>query len=333
MTLMNADKGYMLVACLACAACVGRTSTAAEPNEAIRPRVGQGDIATAGDSRPENLESQAAAAIRESAAAFVAAYNAHELEALVAGFASEAEFITEEGESIVGRDAIGRYFAEAFAQSPEAQIALDVETARVIASGAAIEEGVVEVWPSPGKSAVVSRYMALHVQRDGRWLIAWSRDFPASAAAVSAAGPLESLDWLVGDWVGETEGAYTRVNCRWLDNRRYLLQEFTIRLSGRSTISCTSRIGWDPQARKIVSWTFDSNGGFSEARWVPAGDRWLVKSQGVTHRGRVSSATSVVRRIDADTIAWKSRDRADGPLLPSDSATVVLKRRAPPPEN
>ena len=115
--------------------------------------------------------------------------------------------------------------------------------------------------------------------------------------------------------------------------------------AGRPRPSGSMRIGWDPATQQIKSWTFDTEGGYSEALWtgyVPRETvpgvadnekqmRWLLKSHGVTARGREFSGTSVLRQIDAATLSWESRDRVEGGTLVPDRGPLLVKRRPPPP--
>ncbi|MGQ0635302.1 MAG: SgcJ/EcaC family oxidoreductase [Planctomycetaceae bacterium] len=273
------------------------------------------------------------AAVRHSAQAFVAAYNAHDAAAVAQGFAADAEFVGEDGLPIRGREAIQRHFAATFARFPDARISIEIESIQSIAPNAVVEEGRVEFRPEADRLPLTNRYSAVHVQQQGRWLLSRVRDFPVSGDRPTARDALPALDWLVGDWVEETEAAYVRLSCRWVDGRNYLLQEFKIRMTDQPTVTGSTRIGWDPLAQEVRSWTFDSSGGFSNARWTPAPGGWLVKSQGVTHSGRLAAATTLLKKIDGQTFAWESRDRLEPRWLPTSTDAVVFKRRAPPAAN
>ena len=129
----------------------------------------------------------------------------------------------------------------------------------------------------------------------------------------------------------EDEASHVATSCKWVDRKNYLLQEFTMRIGSHEPITGTTRIGWDPHTQQVKSWTFDSDGGYSESLWTTGEDKWVLKARGVTHSGRSFSATSVVRRVDTATISWESRDRIEGGVVVPDRPPIIIKRRPPPP--
>ena len=70
-------------------------------------------------------------------------------------------------------------------------------------------------------------------------------------------------------------------------------------------------IGWDPAAKTIRSWTFDSNGTFAEATWEQKGDRWFLRNRGVLPDGRPATMINVMKQVD-DELVHLADDRADG---------------------
>jgi uncharacterized protein (TIGR02246 family) len=302
-----------------------------EPKSRTEPQIKARSKVAAKSGESSAAEPAADAAVRESAKRFVANYNKHDAKSAAADFAPMAEFITENGTVIRGREAIERHFAAVFMEAPQAHLELQIESIRLVTSNVAIEEGRVEFVARPRTPAETSRYSALHVYQDGQWWLARTRDFSADAAALSNHERLTELEGLVGEWMEEGEDAFVATNCKWSNNRNYLLQEFTIRIGAASPVTGSTRIGWDPLTRQIKSWTFDSDGGYSEALWTRGLDQWVLKSQGVTHLGRSYSRTSILRHVDQGTLSWESRDRVEGGAVVADRRPVVVKRRPPPP--
>lgn len=276
-------------------------------------------------------EHEAEAAVNASAKSFAEAYNRHDAKAIAAGFTTSAEFVTEEGTVLHGREAIEQHFAAVFTDVPDSRVALRVEAVRVIADNVVVEEGTVSSVSNGDALPEHSRYVAVHVKQEGRWLVARTRDFPHDSDVNSNYDHLRGLEFLVGDWMGEGENILTRTSCQWIDDRNFLLQEFTVEVSARMAVKGTTRIGWDPQLKQVRSWTFDSQGGLSEGVWTHVGDEWLLKTRGVTHLGHSSSSTTILRRIDASTLQWESRDRVDGVGLTTNIKPILVKRRPPPP--
>ena len=117
---------------------------------------------------------------------------------------------------------------------------------------------------------------------------------------------------MVGEWVEERPDASVRLSCRWAEGGNFLLREVTVKREGKPVMSISQRIGWDPLARQIRSWEFDSAGGFGEGRWSRDGDRWTIKHTGVQAEGTVSSATNIMTNERPDVVRWVSTDRVVG---------------------
>jgi hypothetical protein len=86
-------------------------------------------------------------------------------------------------------------------------------------------------------------------------------------------------------------------------------------------------IGWDPVAKQIRSWVFDSDGGFSEGNWTRKGDRWLIHQLGTLPDGSKTSAVNVIKQIDNDSFTWQSVDRSvNGEMLPQVDEVLITRK-------
>ncbi len=268
-------------------------------------------------------------AIRQTVAAFTKAYNAHDAKALAALFTTDAEIVGERGNVSQGRAAIERAFAGLFGDYPKTQIEIAIGSIRFLGAGVAIEDGFSTVkheLTTPGERV---RYSVVHVKQDGKWQMASARDLADNEA--KGIGELEQLGWLVGEWVDESpEGLLTTVY-RWSDNRHFILGEFTMQIAGRSALTGSQRIGWDPAAKTVRSWVFDSEGGFSEGIWARNKAQWTIKLSGVTRDGRQSSATNVITQLRSDRYSFESHDRIVGGEVAGNSSEIVVVRQPPKP--
>ena len=270
-------------------------------------------------------------AIRASAEAFTKTYNNHNARAIAELFAMKAEIVAEDGTLTRGREAIEKAFAEVFKEHPKVAVQCDIESIRLLTPNIGVEEGLIRSKNSPEDPEDVSSYVTVHVKVEGKWLVASVRDFEAPAPEPTAHDRLEELAWLVGEWVDESPQGVVHTSCQWDDSGNFLMQTFDIRVAGRSAMSGTMRIGWDAVSKQIRSWVFDSQGGHTEGTWLRDGDEWIVKAHGSTSAGEVASAVNIYRRVDGDTIAWRSQERTlDGERL-DDIPAVTIKRRPPPP--
>jgi uncharacterized protein (TIGR02246 family) len=266
--------------------------------------------------------------IRAADDAFVAGYNKGDAKALAALFTEDAEVAELEGERYQGRDVIEGRLAETFAASPGVKIALEIEAIRFLSPDVAKEEGLSRVTSAQG-SAESRRFTVLYVKRDGRWLISSVREEPDPL--VRPHDRLKELEWMIGDWVDEAPDSVVHLNCRWTEDENFLVRTFTVKFQGKPVMSVTQRIGWDPLARQIRSWDFDSEGGFGEGLWSGGGDRWVIKHAGVRPEGAAASATNIMIRERADRMRWVSLDRVIGSEPVEDEVSYVLVRVPPAP--
>jgi uncharacterized protein (TIGR02246 family) len=285
--------------------------------------------AKASASAPASPRLADEAAINANDEAFVKAFNAGNARALAATFTDDAEVIDEENHATEGREAIRAQFAAYFETNPGAKLSLHTESLKFLGPETALLRGRAEVAPSDGSASDSSRYTVVFVKRDGKWLQASVRDEYEQAA--SNHERLKPLEWLVGEWVSESDESLVSTTCEWADNKSYLLRSFTVQMQGKPAMTGQQRIGWDPLTRQFKSWVFDSEGGYGEGFWSHDGDRWSIKAHGVRHDGKFSSATQVVTRVSKDMIRWKSVDRTAGGKAAPDVDEFVLVRKPPKP--
>ncbi len=266
--------------------------------------------------------------LQASAEAFVKAYNAHDAKSLGNLFLAESLVYDEDAKLFQGREQIVAAFAAVFEANPEIRIELAIGSVEAIGPMMAVETGVSTTTAAPDAVPERSRYVALHVAREGVWKIALIRDMPAEP---SSAERLLPLAWLVGEWVDESRGGRVSTVCRWDDSRCFLLQEITVHRAGRSEMKISQRIGWDPQAKSIKAWMFDSEGGFGESLWTPTAAGWLIKATAVQPDGASASATNFVEIDGFDAYGWRSVDRiVAGELQPDVEVRVVRRPELPP---
>jgi uncharacterized protein (TIGR02246 family) len=292
----------------------------------------QDESGKAQPARPQarNASNQAdEKAIRDVLAAFARSYNAGDAKALAALFDQDAQVELEDGTILEGRDAIERQFAAILGEGPRGTIELTTDSLTFLGTDAALEEGTSTVkYAEGGETPEIGRYTVLYVKRDGKWLHHRVRELPVERTPYDH---LKELEWMVGEWVTENSDSIVHTTCKWTDNKCYLLREFTVQIAGQPAMTGTQRIGWDPRAKQIRSWVFDSEGGFAEGLWAREGNQWIVKSSGVLRDGRTVTATQIVTYRNQDASTWASTDRTIGGEVVPDIDAFVLVRKPPQP--
>jgi uncharacterized protein (TIGR02246 family) len=269
-------------------------------------------------------------AIQAVDAAYARAYNAGNAPALAALFTDDAEVIGENREPLRGRATIEQIFGSTFQSRPGAAITIAPASLRFFGPDVAQEEGRTLVKTATDDSPSSHHYSALLVKQGNHWMYSSVREEPETG--LSHHERLRELEWLVGDWIDESPDSVVQTTCHWTEDQNFLIRDFTVRVRGKSIMRVSERIGWDPSTRQILSWVFDSEGGFGSGRWSRRGSEWVIKSTGIMRDGRTATATHVLTRVNPQTARWASVQRTVGDQVVPDRAEYVMVRKPPQPQ-
>jgi uncharacterized protein (TIGR02246 family) len=223
-------------------------------------------------------------------------FNRHDVPAVAARWTEQGENLDlDTGETTAGRDAVRDVFAALFTADDDAAIDIDVQAIRPVRGDVAVVDGNSTVRFGDGTRAG-SRFSAVMVRQDGRWMLDSVRE-SADPAAAHAGRPLEQLEWLVGAWEDPAPGTGVRTRCFWSAGRGFLVRTHAVSSPAATAEvaagipallpeaetadrEVTEIIGWDPESQVIRSWVFTSAGRFAEGTWTPTSDGWRVRLEG-----------------------------------------------------
>jgi uncharacterized protein (TIGR02246 family) len=283
---------------------------------AAKPDAPKPDAAAKSDSAADEK------AIRATADAFVAAFDAGDAKAIGALFTPDAQYTDEDGQEFRGRAEIEQEYAGVFKSNRGATMTVIIESIRMLGTNVAIEKGVAKVKPAKGE-ATASRYTVVHVKRDGNWLMAVGHDAPY--VDVANGEYLKDLEWLIGDWAPRSKNQPLHIKFDWLAQKNFIRNTFRITKDDEQSLTGGQIIGWNPKLGKIVSWHFDAQGGFGNDVWTKDGEKWVIEASGTFRDGSESSSVNILTPIDANTFTWQSIDRKlEGVSIPdTDPVTIV----------
>ncbi len=267
-------------------------------------------------------------ALQRESEATVKAFNAGDAAALAAMFLETGELVDEAGTVHAGKGVITELFAGFFRRFPKSTLEMLVTSSRPVGETLAVEEGQRRITTADGETAQV-RYVTLRSKQGDRWPIASYHEFTDDPLP----GPqemLQSVSWLVGDWVDEGPDGRTAISFRWSDDGNFLLGDYTMSAAGAGESKSVQRIGWDPATGQLRSWTFDSDGGFTEGRWDATDAGWVVKSAATMPDGVTGFATLMISVKDTDHFVVRGTDRIVGGVEEPDFE-VTVSRRSPRP--
>lgn len=244
------------------------------------------------------------------AQAYQEAFNAGSADKIAALHTKDAEWIDSEGQTHSGREAIRTVLAKAFAAAPGRTIEFAVEKVRPIGDNVILETGSAAVTAPDGERSVSS--CTTVYEKDGdQWRIAQVTE-TAPQVTPTPASQLSALRWLQGNWKGENSRRPVTLKVSEAQNGNFLTINYSFGENGAEGTS-TEVIGYDAAADSIRSWTFDSEGGFSEAAWQADGTDWLLVSKSVNPDGtRGSSQLEVRPAADGQSFTVEGYNRESG---------------------
>lgn len=270
--------------------------------------------------------------LRQVAEDFIVAFNEKDAAAVAALFSEEGEISDMTGKEIIaGRADIQAHYADLLSGEDAPQVAIEVDTVRMIGPGLAVEDGTFHYTPPGDDEPARSRNYTAVLQKapNGEWLIATTRNL---GDATDSAGNLAGLaDTLKGDWTCQSGDLRLDLAFGWDDSGNFLTGEMLATRADAKPLTTTIRFGWDAAHKTISCWTFDDEGGFAKADWTPAENGWLVRTEGTTAEGESMSSNQQLTFENKDTFIWAGKDRlVDGKKLPDSKLRIV--RQAPTPE-
>lgn len=267
-------------------------------------------------------------AIRQAVEAYVAAYNKGDAKGLAALWSPEAVYtVPGSGEQVIGRDGIEKQFAQIFASSKGAKLDAKSASIKFVSPNVAIETGTATVLQPPG-AAEESAYSAVYVKRDGKWLLDRVSE-EETVVPRSNYEKLKDLEWMVGNWLDQDDQVTIETNCQWAKNQNFLVRSFTVAVRDRINLSGMQIIGWDPAAKKIRSWIFDSDGGFAEGSWTKNGNAWHIQNVGTRADGLKVSSVNVIKFVNKDQFTWQIINGQVGDDLVPNTDEVMVVRQQP----
>jgi uncharacterized protein (TIGR02246 family) len=277
------------------------------------------------EERKAEEKEQPARARRE---AFITAFNKGDAKAVASFWTSDATYVDQVGHEYKGRTDIEKLYEKVFAGRKGAKLVIHVTAAKQVSPDVALEDGITEVTSAEGGPPTAARFTAVLVKKDGEWYLQSVHD--AVAHPPSHAEHLEDLEWLIGDWTGESEkGESATASYDWAENQNFIVSSFATTVDGVPVVGGTQWIGWDAVDKQVRSWSFYSRGGFGEATWTKEGNKWMLKTTARTGDGKKVSATNIMTKTDDDHMTWQmTRLTVEGESLP-DLKPVKMKRDKP----
>lgn len=267
------------------------------------------------------------AVIRQAGADYLKAVEQEDLAAISAAWTAEGDYIDTEGRTVKVREWIQKK-SPGESTGPAGQRQTWTSQIRLLTPDVAIEDGTSEVRLSSSEPPVRTRHTVVWVKQEGRWLLSCLRE--STLTDERRAPPFQELSWLLGEFAGEADDDTLVVTSAAASrDGNYVLRRFFVTSPEGHSRTLEQRIGWDPVWGRFKSWTFDSDGSYSEGVWKRQGQDWLVTSSGVSADGTRTASLNKYSRISENGFVLESVGASvDGESHPD--VKVKLTRQAAP---
>ncbi len=155
--------------------------------------------------QPKPAPSPEQKAVVDGVNAFSALYSTANAEGLAELFIDDASIVDPDGNETRGRAAVAEMYATAFQENPGLKVNSKVDEVRFLTPDVARVRGESQLSSAAGDASEFTKFDALLVRRDGKWKIAEIRESAAPPADVTPYERLKDLEWMVGDWVDESD--------------------------------------------------------------------------------------------------------------------------------
>lgn len=286
---------------------------------AIAIGIGRGEVR----AEPSAAEQE----IHKASASYAEAVNAGNVEGVLALWTEDADYVDELGNEFKGKAAIAKMVKENIENPKRGKLTIEVATVRFPAETVAIEDGVLHLsLPTGVKES--TKYTAVWVKKEGKWLLSSVRDLSGAAPADSPASNLVPLQWLVGTWASEETSAPVEIHCQWALAEKFLRITFHVSPPEGGKVEVEQLVGWDPASNQVRSWVFDSHGGYGQGAWDRDGNTWAVTAVGVLPNGQQGIATNLITFVDESHFVWESTNRQiEGIPVPDSKVKFTRKEK------
>lgn len=242
-----------------------------------------------------------AAEVRGMLVEYLRAFRRRDAAAVAACWSETADNRSlDSGDSTFGRNQVEEVFQTLFEADASAEIDLEIQEIRPLGDDVAVVDGVSQLSFSTGE-ATASRFSAVCMRRDGRWLLESVREAATGLPETSRAASIRRIGEFAGRWESVGQQRQASTHAFWTAGGGFLVRSHTLH-TAEGNREITEIIGWDPVRQGIRSWSFTSDGGFAEGSWSMDDGRCDVMLDGTRPDGQIVTGRMVITRVGDDEL-------------------------------
>lgn len=262
--------------------------------------------------------------IRQRTVSYVKAFNQRNAKAMAEHWVPDAEYIHPfTGALAQGREEIEEQFQELM-EKGDAQITVAIESVEFPEENKAVERGKATLRTAEGLDQE-TLFRVTFVKHEGQWNIQ-KIDEIDWVETPSHYQQLKDLEWLIGDWIDQSEVFEIKSSYRWDKNKNFITNHFLVTALGKIDLEGEQVIGWDPVRKEVRSWMFDSDGGVAEGKWRKEEKAWVVTTTHLLPTGKIGSQLIILTPLDRNSYTLEIANReVEGEMLPNIESVKVIR--------
>lgn len=260
------------------------------------------------------------ASLREQSQEYAKLFAASDADKLSSMWDENAIYVDQFGNSFQGRTAIRKQYDDFFARNGKQPIEISINSLSFPADSMAVEEGICKM----SNSNQITKYVATHAKKNGRWLMETVTEMPYRSRKNGEY--LKILGWLPGEWKVEGKSGL-KVKFAWLNENVLSCKADSISADG-SPESHDEFIYWNPLNSCINSFQLDSHGGVARKWWEKSARGWVIHAVSIQADGTRGRADYIISQPadDGDSFTWQSCKRNLAGVDLPDTGKIKFKK-------
>ncbi len=189
----------------------------------------------------------------------------------------------------------------------------------------AVVEGLLQIFDKDKLVEQAARKIEL-VKQNNEWYLALIKEIKIDETPSTSFEHLKDLQWLLGTWKDTDDNVTIEFKTGFDIYKNFINQRFTMQIYGQTVMEGLQIFGWNPIDNKLVSWIFDSDGGYGTGDFEKRDGKWFLKINYTLSDGKKATSTNIYTPINATSYSFSSIDRiVDGNTLPNVEPVTVVK--------
>lgn len=262
-------------------------------------------VALAKKSSSLTKEESFTQALHTQAQGYTQAFARSDAKALAQYWTEDGSLVSCDGTLTSNRNNIEKLFSDFFAANHSRKITINQESFKTIAPDLVIETGTTSLEGERGESFPKTRYVAVQKKVKGNWLIQNLTETELPAPPAAAKYSLQDLDFLLGVWQAKNDQTQVKLKSNWQADKHFIVSQFVCKSPDKEQTEMLVST-YNPKLDSVISFIFDSEGGYGRGIWYKDGGTWIFKAMRTEPSGSVVFTKNSLTKMSDNKLSWQS---------------------------